>query len=222
MSLSEQDFAKLRKRLVDGLIREGILTRKEIINAMLKVPRHRFVPETVSTDAYGDFPMGIGDGQTISAPHMVAIMCEKLELAKGQKVLEIGSGSGYHAAVVAEIVGEKGRVYSIERIAPLAEYARMNIEKNGYSGRVEIILGDGSRGLPDKSPFDRIYVTAASPSIPSPLVGQLGDGGVLLVPVGEMYYQELVRVRKSDGKTSQENLGGCIFVPLIGEHGHRY
>jgi protein-L-isoaspartate(D-aspartate) O-methyltransferase len=221
MPLSENELAARRKSLVDALAREGYLTKGEVISAMTKVPRHIFVPRAILGDSYCDCPLGIGDGQTISAPHMVAIMCEKLNLVPGNRVLEIGSGSGYHAAVVAEIIGEKGQIYTVERIPSLAESARESISKCGLSGRVTVIVGDGSKGFPEKAPYDRIYVTASSPSVPKPLVEQLKDGGRMLVPVGSRFYQELIAVTKQNGKIATENHGGCVFVPLLGEHGHK-
>jgi protein-L-isoaspartate(D-aspartate) O-methyltransferase len=219
MARTETEYASRRKHLVESLVRDGCLSKKQVIDAMLRVPRHIFVPPAIVDDAYGDYPMGIGEGQTISAPHMVAIMCEHLDLVPGNRVLEVGSGSGYHAAVVAEIIGERGHVFTVERVALLAEFARQNIEKCRLSGRVDVVTGDGSMGLPEKAPFDRIYVTAASPAVPPPLVEQLGECGILEVPVGGRFYQELIVVRKRLGKLSEENFGGCVFVPLIGEHG---
>jgi len=158
---------------------------------------------------------------------MVSIMDEALELEVGHKVLEVGAGSGWHAATIAEIVApsdaskeEWGHVYTIERIAKLAAFAKENIRKTGYDDRVTIIHQDGTLGYPEEAPYDRILVTAAGPEVPKPLVEQLKNGGILLVPVGgAQFYQTLVRVRKKDGKTVEENLGGVAFVPLIGKHG---
>ncbi len=158
---------------------------------------------------------------------MVSIMDEALELEVGHKVLEVGGGSGWHAATIAEIVApsnaskEKwGHVYTIERIPELAAFAKNNIEKTGYQDRVTLIHSDGTVGYPEKAPYDRIFVAAAGPKVPKPLVEQLKDGGVLLVPVGgAQFYQTLVRVRKMNGKIIEESLGGVSFVPLIGKHG---
>lgn len=160
---------------------------------------------------------------------MVSIMNEALELEVGHKVLEIGSGSGWHASTIAEIVApsdtpkEKwGHVYTVEIVEGLAEFARKNVEKAGYSDRVTIIHGDGSQGYPQKAPYDRVLVTAAAPDIPQPLITQLKTGGVLVIPVGGFYlYQTLFRVRKVDDKIVKENLGGVAFVPLTGKYGHR-
>ncbi len=218
----EARFELQRKRLVDGLKARGYITSPEVEGAMRAVKRHLFVPEWTRADSYDDRPLDIGEGQTISAPHMVAIMVEALELERGQKVLEIGGGSGYHAAVVAHVVAPDGRVFSVERIASLAERARASLEQAGYSRWVSMVVGDGSRGLAEHAPYDRIFVACAAPDIPPPLFDQLAEGGKLLVPVGPVYVgQELVRVEKRGGRQKRTNLGGCIFVPLIGEHGFR-
>lgn len=215
------EFEGERARLVDSLRRRGYVSTPEVEAAMRRVPREEFVPEHLRDDAYIDSPLPIGEGQTISAPHMVAIMVEQLELRPGMKVLEIGAGSGYHAAVCAEVIGPEGHVYTIERIASLASFAEDNLKRTGYARNVTVMFGDGTRGLPEHAPFDRIFVAAAAPDVPKPLIDQLADGGLMLVPVGGRYYQDLVRVRKRKGKLEKENLGGCVFVPLIGEHGYR-
>ena len=158
---------------------------------------------------------------------MVAIMDEALELDIGHKVLEVGGGSGWHAATIAEIVAPSdvpkdqwGHVYTIERITELVAFAKTNIEKAGYQDRITVIHSDGTVGYPEKAPYNRIVVAAAGPQVPQPLVEQLNEGGVLLVPVGgSQFYQTLVRVRKQNGQTTQEKLGGVAFVPLIGKHG---
>jgi len=160
---------------------------------------------------------------------MVSIMNEALELEVGHRVLEVGAGSGWHASTIAEIVAptdtpkEKwGHVYTVEIILELAELARKNVEKAGYGDRITIICGDGSMGCLEKAPYDRILVTAAAPDTPKPLIEQLKNGGILVIPVGGMhFYQTLVRVRKRDGKITEENLGGVAFVPLTGKYGHR-
>jgi len=161
---------------------------------------------------------------------MVAIMNEALQLEVGHKVLEIGAGSGWHAATIAEIVApndaprsEWGHVYTVEIIESLADFARKNIMRAGYGDRVTIICADGSMGYPEKAPYDRILVTAAAPEIPPPLIEQLKPGGIMLIPVGSMYFfQNLIKVTKSvNGKISRENLGGVAFVPLTGRYGHK-
>lgn len=161
---------------------------------------------------------------------MVAIMNEALELETGHKVLEVGSGSGWHAATVAEIVApsdtarEKwGHVYTVEVVRELADSARTKLENTGYSDRVTVINADGSEGYPPEAPYDRVLVTAAAPDIPKPLTEQLKTGGILVIPVGRVYfYQTLIRVRKTDSRLTQENLGGVAFVPLTGKHGQRF
>ena len=202
------------------LINRGI-TDKNVLNAFLNIPRHRFVPENLAGEAYDDHPLPIGEGQTISAPHMVAIMAEALDLSPGQRVLEVGTGSGYHAAVCAEMIAPDGHIWTIERISSLATFAEGNLKRTGYSQLVTVVFGDGSKGLPEQAPFDRIFVAAGAPDIPKPLTDQLKDGGRLLVPVGGRFYQDLIRVTRVKSRLLRENLGGCVFVPLIGEHGYQ-
>jgi len=152
---------------------------------------------------------------------MVAIMNEALELMPGQKVLEIGAGSGYHSATIAETIGPDDRVYTVERVDSLVRFARENLQRAGYSDRVIIIHGDGSLGHPDRAPYDRIVVTAAAPRVPPKLLEQLKTEGVIVVPIGNRIFgQELIRLRKKGTKITKESLGGVAFVPLIGEQGH--
>jgi protein-L-isoaspartate(D-aspartate) O-methyltransferase len=213
--------------LIQRLVRSGILRSPKVVRALRQVPREPFLPENVKANAAMDCPLPIGSGQTASAPHMVSIMDEALELEVGHKVLEVGGGSGWHAATIAEIVSpsdapkeEWGHVYTVERIAELAAFAKDNLTKAGYGDRVTVIHQDGTVGYPEESPYDRILVAAAGPEVPKPLVEQLTDEGILLVPVGgAQFYQSLIRVRKKNGKTLEENLGGVAFVPLIGKHG---
>jgi len=210
-----------RKNLVESLKRRGYVTSKAVEDAMLRVPREEFLPVGVREEAYVDSPLPIGEGQTISAPHMVAIMAENLVLEPGHRVLEVGTGSGYHAAICAEIVALDGHVWTIERISTLASFAEGNLKKTGYSKLVTVIYADGSKGLAKEAPFDRIFVAAGAPDIPKPLMDQLKEGGKLLVPVGGRYYQDLIRVTRSGSRFIKENLGGCVFVPLIGEYGYQ-
>jgi protein-L-isoaspartate(D-aspartate) O-methyltransferase len=218
----EDEYASRRRRLVENLELGGHISRPEVVEAMKAVRRHMFVPERQLEDAYADHPLDIGEGQTISAPHMVGIMAEQLDLHRGQNVLEVGAGSGYHAAVTAHIVGPSGHVYTVERIASLAERARCNLEQAGYSATVTVVTGDGSLGLPEHAPYDRIFVACAAPDVPAPVVEQLKEGGKMLVPVGTGHFgQDLILVEKKNGKVVKSDLGGCIFVPLIGEHGFR-
>ncbi|MDI3502182.1 MAG: protein-L-isoaspartate(D-aspartate) O-methyltransferase [Archaeoglobi archaeon] len=213
------DFREERERAVERLVRAGYIKDRRVIEALKRVPRHLFVPEKYRKYAYVDEPLPIGENQTISAIHMVGIMAELLEVEEGMKILEIGAGSGYHAAVLAELVGESGIIYSVERIPKLAEMARRNLERAGYKN-VIVLIGDGSKGLPEKAPFDRISVTAAAPEIPRPLVEQLKDGGIMVIPVGRIF-QELKVVRKKGDEVTVENWGAVSFVPLIGEYGFR-
>ncbi|MGC9516784.1 MAG: protein-L-isoaspartate O-methyltransferase [Methanomicrobiales archaeon] len=210
-----------RKELVERLLSAGYIKTNEVKKAMESVPREEFMPDKVKQYAYVDQPLPIGEGQTISAPHMVAIICEELELDEGMNVLEIGTGFGYNAAVVSEVIGNSGRVYSIERLSKLADTARNNLKRTGYADRVSVIEGDGTKGYEEKSPFDRIYLTAGAPDIPEPLKKQLKIGGKLLAPVGQSSYsQELLCVeKKAEGKYKVQSLGGVAFVPLIGEYG---
>jgi protein-L-isoaspartate(D-aspartate) O-methyltransferase len=205
-----------RDSLIDRLISWGYLKTPAVISAMREVKREVFLPEDLERFAYDDSPLPIGGEQTISAPHMVAIMSEAAELSEGQKVLEIGAGSGYHACVTSHIT--KTRVYSIDRLEELAKDAIMNLKRAGC-GDVVVSTGDGTLGYEDKAPYDRIVVTAGAPDIPQPLVDQLKIGGKLLIPVGNRFSQELLRVTKEEEGVRIENLGGCVFVPLIGEHG---
>ena len=208
-----------REKLIKKLIRDGRIDSESVISAMGKIPRELFVPLSQKLSAYEDTPLPIGSGQTISAPHMVGIMAEALEVKPGQKILEVGAGSGYHAAVIGEIIGPNGHLYSIERIEELASRAIENIKKVGLTKIITIIHNDGSLGLTEYAPYDRIFVTCASPGIPSPLIDQLADGGKLLIPSGSSYISELILVTKSDKKIKKRNLGGCAFVPLRGKYG---
>lgn len=216
------------EQLVNDLVRERALRSPEIIRAMKQVPRGPFLPERSIEYASVDAPLPLGKGQTVSAPHMVAIMNEALELDVGHHVLEVGAGCGWHAATIAEVVApkeaarsERGHVFSVEIVEELAQLARENIMHHGFGDRVTVIHGDGSLGYPDQSPYDRVLVTAAAPEIPLPLVEQLKVGGILVIPVGNvLLFQTLIRVRKNaDGGLSRENLGGVAFVPLTGRFG---
>ncbi|OWJ54885.1 protein-L-isoaspartate O-methyltransferase [Pyrodictium delaneyi] len=222
-------FEEKRRRLVEKLVREGYIRSERVKRAMLRVPRELFVPEELRHMAYEDTPLPIGHGQTISAPHMVAMMTEFADLEPGMRVLEIGAGSGYHAAVIAEVVAPSdlprdrwGHVYTVERIPELAEYARRNLDRAGYADRVTVILGDGTKGYPPAAPYDRIIVTAAAPEVPKPLLEQLKPGGKIVIPIGDRYMQYLYIVEKlSDGRIKIRNVTPCLFVPLIGEYGWR-
>jgi protein-L-isoaspartate(D-aspartate) O-methyltransferase len=207
--------AAARERMVQTqLVARGIRDPK-ILYAMRKVPRHLFVEEALQNQAYGDFPLPIGEQQTISQPYIVAFMTETLELSGEEKVLEIGTGCGYQAAILAELAPE---VYSIERIHSLASRARRILESLRYFS-VKIKVGDGSLGWPEEAPFDAIIVTAGAPDIPKPLLDQLAIGGRLVIPVGDRYSQTLVVVRQTPEGPKYDYRGGCRFVKLIGSYG---
>lgn len=203
--------------IVKRLEREGFIKNKKVSEALLKVPRDKFVPEELKNYAYMDTPLSIGYGQTISAIHMVAMMCDALDLKEGHKVLEVGTGSGYHAAVVAEIVGKNGQVITIERVPKLSEKAETVLRELGYDN-VIVICGDGTLGYEPLAPYDRIYITASGPTIPKPLIEQLKDGGKIVAPVGQ-YIQNLILLEKRGNTLIKKNLGEVAFVPLIGEEG---
>lgn len=211
---------KERKALVEKLLDYGYIKSDEVKDAMLKVPREEFIPPENREYAYVDQPLPIGEGQTISAPHMVAIICEALQLKKGMKILEIGAGFGYNAAVVAELIMPEGHLFTTERIEPLARAAEENLKRTGYD-QVTVLHTDGTKGLEDEAPFDRIYATASAPKVPEPLKEQLKIGGRLLTPIGsQAYFQELVCIiRQDQDKYKIRKLGGVAFVPMIGEHG---
>jgi len=204
------------RNLIDHLMKYRYIKSESVKRAFEKVDRKLFVPEYLEDRAYSDHPLPIGFNQTISAPSMIAIMLEALDLKRGDKVLEIGTGSGYNAALISEIVGEN--VFSIERIPELAEFAKNNLKKSGY--KVKILIGDGTLGYEGESPYDKIIVTAAAPKIPETLIKQLKIGGKLCIPVGERYFCDLIVAEKiSDKKIKKKNYGGCAFVPLIGKEG---
>ena len=211
------NFKDKRIELVNKLKRERRIYTKEIEKAFLETPREMFVPDSLKNYAYIDTPLEIGNGQTISAPHIVAIMVEAFDLKKGLKVLEIGAGSGYHAAIVSKIVGEEGHVYTIERHESLTEFAKKNL-KNADITNVTVETGDGSEGLSKYAPYDRIYVTCAAPDIPPSLIKQLKENGKLMIPVGKMICN-LELIEKRGDKIVKKNLGGCAFVPLVGKYG---
>jgi len=210
-------YEQERERLVTNLHREGYIKTDRVKQAFLTIPREAFLPDSLKNYAYVDTPLDIGQSQTISAPHMVAIMCESLDIKDGQKVLEIGTGSGYHAAIVAQLVGETGQVYTIERFESLTKKAKENLRHIGCTN-VIVEVGDGSCGLPLYQPYDRIYVTCAAPDLPQPLIDQLQDSGKLLVPIGDKFC-ELILLEMKKGKSVIHRLGGCVFVPLVGKYG---
>ncbi len=209
------DYAKLREAMVTAqLISRGISDIR-VLDAMSKVPRHLFMPEALHERAYDDVALPIGEGQTISQPYMVAVMTELLELSGDEKVLEIGTGSGYQAAVLSELARE---VFSIERVPVLADESRSRLAGLGYNN-VTVLTGDGSKGLEDNAPFDRIIITAATPELPEIIVKQLKEGGIIVAPVGERFSQVVIKGRKKKGVLTEEFHTPCVFVPLIGEYG---
>jgi protein-L-isoaspartate(D-aspartate) O-methyltransferase len=212
---AQYDFDAQREALVEGGVIGYGITDDEVIAALRNVPRHEFVPGEYLSQAYENHPLPIGYGQTISQPYIVALMTEAVEVEAGDRVLEVGTGSGYQAAVLAEIAGE---VHTVEIIGPLAERAEEDLEKLGYDN-VKVYHADGYFGLPEKAPFDAILVTAAPDHIPQPLVQQLEVGGSLVIPVGPVGgYQTLWKLTKvSEDEVRTENLGGVAFVPFTRE-----
>jgi protein-L-isoaspartate(D-aspartate) O-methyltransferase len=206
-------FAPLRHRMVEEQVKARDVKDPAVLAAMEAVPRHLFVPESERGEAYADHPLPIGGGQTISQPYIVALMTELLGAGKHGKVLEIGTGSGYHAAVLSRVVGE---VYSMEIVPSLGEEARATLARLGY-GNVHVRVGDGYKGWPEEAPFDAILLTAAPPSIPEPLLAQLKPGGRMVLPVGTVAQELLVLTKRSDGTVETRNVLPVRFVPMTGE-----
>lgn len=210
------DFKSLREEMVtEQIIRRGVVTPR-VIEAFRKVPRHFFVPEEFRSNSYNDHPLPIGEGQTISQPYMVALMTDLLNLSREDKVLEIGTGSGYQAAILAELGKE---VYTVERHKGLAEKAEKVLEELNYQN-VKVFVGDGTKGWEEFSPYQKIIVTASAPDVPQPLFEQLDEMGRLVIPVGGRWSQDLVLIEKRKGKMIRNSICGCVFVPLIGEYGY--
>ncbi len=201
--------------MVDFQLKARGISDEKLIAIMSLIPRHLFISGKKRSESYGDYPLSIGCRQTISQPYMVAVMTELLELKGNERVLEVGTGSGYQAAILAELAAE---VFSIERMERLALRARERLRNLGYEN-VHVITGDGTAGLPEKAPFDRIIITAGTPQIPEPLREQLADNGILVAPVGARFSQQLIRLRKAKGKITEEYHTPCVFVPLVGEYG---
>ena len=206
------DFKTMREKMVETQIKARGVKDPRVLSALLKVERHRFVPEECLSSAYSDQPLPIGEGQTISQPYIVALMTELLELKGEEKVLEIGTGSGYQAAILAELAKE---VYSVEIVEPLASMAKKRLSELGYQN-VTVKAGDGYLGWPEAAPFDGIIVTAAPDHIPKPLIEQLKEGGRMVVPVGT-HTQELMKIVKRPGKMETTNVIPVVFVPMTGE-----
>jgi len=212
------DLSAERKKMVEEQLVPRGITDPAVLEAFQKVPREKFIDPAYQNLAYIDSPLMIGEGQTISQPFTVAIMTQLLQLQPTDKVLEVGTGSGYQAAILGEIVKE-GQVFTIERFESLARKSLKILKELKYLN-VEVVVGDGTKGLPEEAPFDAIIVTAAAPQIPPPLIEQLKVGGRLVMPVGGDWHQEMVRVtKKAHGSLQKENFGGYRFVPLVGEYG---
>jgi protein-L-isoaspartate(D-aspartate) O-methyltransferase len=207
------DYSKQRSDMVKEQIEERGIVDERVLKAMREIPREDFVPENMRESAYDDNPLPIGNGQTISQPYIVAEMTELLELRGDDKVLEIGTGSGYQAAILSKLVK---RVITIERVKELAERTKKLLQKKGHKN-VEVVFGDGTKGYSKEAPYDAIIVTAAAEKIPKKLIEQLAEGGRLVAPVGPAYHQELIRIIKRNGKLEEDYHGGVIFVPLIGD-----
>ena len=208
-------FHTQRVAMVELQLRSRGIRDPRVLAAMERVPRHEFLAPEFQHEAYEDRPLPIGHGQTVSQPYIVAAMLEALELQPADRVFEVGTGSGYQTALLAELAG---KVYSIERHAQLASRARETLERLGYHG-VEVLVGDGSQGWPEAAPYDAILVSAAAPKLPPPLLEQLAEGGRMIVPVGFYEGQELELVRKQQGQPHITRLDACRFVPLIGREG---
>ena len=209
------DWEATRVRMVETqLVPRGIRDER-VLAAMRRIPRHRFVGPGMESSAYGDHALPIGQGQTISQPYMVALMTQELALTGNETVLEIGTGSGYQTAILSELAE---RVFSIERVEILAQRARELIESLGVTNAI-VRVGDGTIGWNEFAPFDRILVTAGAPGVPTSLLDQLADPGIMVIPVGTQGFQELTVVTKKEGATSTRTGGGCVFVPLLGKEG---
>jgi protein-L-isoaspartate(D-aspartate) O-methyltransferase len=217
-SMEKVDLYRLaRERMVETQIKARGIKDERVLKAMLKVPRHLFVDEALRDQAYGDFPLPIGEGQTISQPYIVALMTEALELKGIERVLEIGTGSGYQTAILAELALW---VYTIERFSTLLERAKKVLKELGYKN-ISFKLDDGTLGWKEAAPFDAIIVTAASPDIPPPLVEQLAEGGRMVIPIGDEFSQTLIKGVKKGGKLHTKALEPVRFVKLVGAYGFK-
>ncbi len=209
------NYEKERSRMVEEQIIARGVKDERVLAAMRKVPRHEFLPEAIRGMAYQDSALPLGEAQTMSQPYMVALMTEQLELKGHERVLEIGTGSGYQAAVLSELCE---KVYTVERIKMLADRARQSLDRLGYRS-VAIKVYDGTYGWKEMAPFDAIMVTAGAPDVPAPLVEQLKEGGRMVIPVGERFGQTLLKIVKTPAGPVTERSIPCVFVPLIGNHG---
>jgi protein-L-isoaspartate(D-aspartate) O-methyltransferase len=210
-----RDFSQERLAMVEEQLRRRGISDARVLEAMAKVPRHLFVPENYRTSAYEDRPLPIGEGQTISQPYMVAVMTQSLDLKGEERVLEIGTGSGYQAAILSLLCR---KVYTVERIAALMERAKEALQKLNCKN-ISFRTGDGTKGWPEKAPFDGIIVTAGAPETPKILQSQLAEGGRLVIPTGPRYAQTLYQVTRKGDHFIEEDITGCVFVPLVGDFG---
>jgi protein-L-isoaspartate(D-aspartate) O-methyltransferase len=208
-------FESARRAMIDRQLRGRGIRDARVLEAMFRVPRHEFVPAAFVSAAYDDHPLPIGDSETISQPYIVAAMTLAADVHPRDKALEVGTGSGYQAAILAHL---GATVYTVERNFRLAEESRERLRRLGYGG-IEVVWGDGTEGYPAAAPYQVILVTAASPDVPPPLIGQLAEGGRLVIPVGDRQHQDLKLIFKHDGQLAERYLDPCMFVPLVGKHG---
>lgn len=208
-------FERERARMVEEQLRARGLTDARLLEAFRKVPRHLFVPPESQGEAYADHPLPIGSGQTISQPYIVALMTDALQLQGHERVLEIGAGSGYQTAILAELALE---VYAVERLPELLQAVTARLDALGCLN-VRLTAGNGTLGWPEHAPYDAILVSAAAPRVPTPLIAQLSDGGRMVLPIGTAEAQMLVAVEKRRGAIRQTEIANCLFVPLVGQHG---
>ena len=209
------EYAAERERMVKEQLENKGIRNRRVLDAFRAVPRHQFVNPSDEGSAYEDRPLALSNGQTISQPYMVALMTEALDVAPGHRTLEVGTGSGYQAAILAEL---GAKVHTVERLQELSDQARGRLERAGYTD-IRYRVGDGTLGWPEEPPFDRIVVTAGAPDVPIGLLTRLDEGGVLIVPVGSDQVQDLMRYRRGEGRVSRERLCRCSFVKLIGAEG---
>jgi len=208
-------FDEQRSHMVESQLVARGLKGERLIAAFRKVPRHLFIPPEFQIEAYADHPLPIGAGQTISQPYIVALMTDALRLQGHERVLEIGGGSGYQTAILAEMVLE---VFSVERLPELLSTARRRLSALGYTN-IHSTMGNGSLGWPEHAPYDAILVSAAAPEVPNPLLAQLGESGRMVLPIGLADTQMLIQVERRNGAVHRRELASCVFVPLVGQHG---
>lgn len=205
------DWDKLRKQMVEEQIKARGITSAKILDAFSKTPRHWFIPESLRDMSYEDHPVSIGHGQTISQPYIVALMTEHLELTGKEKVLEVGTGSGYQSSILSRLAK---KVFSIETVQLLGEIAK-DLHKQLKRKNIKVVIGDGSKGYAKEAPYDRILVTAASKEVPPVFLKQLKKDGILIIPIGNRFHQELKKMRKTATGFEERTLGSCVFVPLV-------